>query len=156
MRIKNRKRAALALLLCFVMVGGVSAAIYSATLVNTVSLDALYPIELRWSSGTGPTGSVFAVIPMTDTLEVENLDTSNIAIDLIFQMTVPVGADATDFYVEIDGSPLVFVLVGAVYEATYNVGGVTGGQTKYYIFEWGFSLSSELGTYSLGIVADSY
>ena len=156
MRIRKDRRAVLAAFVLALCVGGVSAVLYSNTLTNSVSLEAVYPIALSWASGTGPSGSAFAVMPMTDTLQVENLAGQNINMYLVFQMTVPTGADASDFYIKIEGSVLTFTLSGTVYECVWDAGGITQHQTKTYSFEWGFYETSELGAYSLDIFADSY
>ena len=157
MRIRRNKRTALALLLAFVAIGGVSAVIFSNTLSNSVNLYAVYPIELSWDSGTGPSGLAFAVVPITDTILAENLDTVAHSIELIFQMTVPAGADATDFYVMHHTTAMTFSDIGGgVFQAVYDVGGVSGAEVKSIPFEWGFYSDSVLGDYSLDIYANSY
>lgn len=109
---------------------------------------------MTWVDGSAPAGSVFAVVPIRDDIGLENLAADPYTLVIEFEMTVPLGADATDFEIQWDFVAVTMTLVsGQLYSGSVAYGSLAGLATDSKAFHLLFDETSELGTYALDIYA---
>ena len=156
MRIRQNKNKLLALLVCAVMISGVAAAIISNQLAGTWTLVSETPLSIAWVDDVTPFSDQCIVgIAYVASIEVSNLNTIEYTAGFRITIGGPVGFDALDFVMLINGVATSFVPDMGNQVDMFNLPAIAAGATAIHEISMKFNSGAPMGAYTFAIICET-